>query len=180
MADVFTTELDFSGIELESAEEIEAAVPYLPNLEKVLMLECGLTNDQMAQLNEEKATLEYEIQPLADTLNKAVKKMDKAQRGGIFSLFNKNEDTAYTELSAARTAYNDAMGQLDSLKHRIQKTFNEAREKALKAELLKSTPTPPAGGSGNGMKKEDFLKMSLAEKQKFAAENPEAYANFYK
>ena len=80
----------------------------------------------LAQLNEEKATLEYEIQPLADTLNKAVKKADKAQRGGIFALFNKNDDTAYTELSAARTAYNDAMGQLDSLKHRIQKTFNEA------------------------------------------------------
>ena len=61
-----------------------------------------------------------------------------------------------------------------------QKTYNEAREKALRAELLKDTPTPPAGNPDGGMKKEDFAKMSLAEKQKFAAENPEVYANFYK
>jgi hypothetical protein len=30
------------------------------------------------------------------------------------------------------------------------------------------------------MKKEDFAKLSLAEKQKFATENPEVYASFYK
>ena len=51
IADISTTELDFSGMKLESAEEIVAAVPYLPNLEKVLMMECGLSNEQMAQLN---------------------------------------------------------------------------------------------------------------------------------
>ncbi len=51
-ADIATTELDFSGIPLDSTEEIEAAAAYLPNLEKVLMLDCGLTNEQMAQLNE--------------------------------------------------------------------------------------------------------------------------------
>ena len=78
----------------------------------------------LAQLNEEKSALEYEIQPLADTLDKAVKKLDKAQRGGIFAMFGKN--TAYAEVSDARLAYNDAKRQLDSLKHKIQKTFNEA------------------------------------------------------
>ena len=80
----------------------------------------------LAQLNEEKSALEYEIQPLADTLDKAVKKLDKAQRGGIFTMFDKNDEAAYTEVSAARLAYNDAKRQLDSLKHKIQKTFNEA------------------------------------------------------
>lgn len=85
----------------------------------------------------------------------------------------------YDEKLAKSTAEAIAKGDMNTV-FANQKTFNEAREKALKAELLKSTPTPPAGGSDNGMKKEDFLKMSLAEKQKFAAENPEAYANFYK
>ena len=61
-----------------------------------------------------------------------------------------------------------------------QKTHTENREKALRAELLKQTPTPPAGGDPSGMKREDFVKMSLPEKQKFAKENPEQYASFYK
>ena len=60
-----------------------------------------------------------------------------------------------------------------------QKSHNENREKTLRAEILKETP-PPASGTGTGMKKEDFAKLPLAEKQKFATENPEVYASFYK
>lgn len=60
-----------------------------------------------------------------------------------------------------------------------QKIHNETREKALRAELLKETPPPAGGGAEKGMKKEDFTKLSLAEKQKFATENPEVYASFY-
>ena len=52
MADVHTTELDFTGMQMTSTEELEAAVPYLPSLTKVLMMDCGLSNDHMAQLNE--------------------------------------------------------------------------------------------------------------------------------
>ena len=85
----------------------------------------------------------------------------------------------YDEKLAKATAEAIAKGDMNTV-FANQKTFNEAREKALKAELLKSTPTPPAVGADSGMKKEDFMKMSLGEKQKFAAENPEAYANFYK
>ena len=57
--------------------------------------------------------------------------------------------------------------------------FVVEHEKAMKAELLKSTPTPPAGGGDKGMSKETFQKMSLAEKQKFATENPDAFKEFY-
>ena len=57
--------------------------------------------------------------------------------------------------------------------------FVAGREKALKAELLKSTPTPPAGEGSNKKTKEDFMKMSLADKQKFATENPEQYREIY-
>ena len=57
--------------------------------------------------------------------------------------------------------------------------FVANREKALKAELLKSTPTPPAGEGSNKKTKEDFMKMSLVDKQKFATENPEQYKEFY-
>lgn len=57
--------------------------------------------------------------------------------------------------------------------------FVVEREKALKAELLKDTPTPPAGEGTKGITKEDFAKMSLADKAKFAAENPEHYNKLY-
>jgi hypothetical protein len=58
-------------------------------------------------------------------------------------------------------------------------TFVAERDKVMKAELLKSTPTPPAGDGDKGPSKEAFQKMSLIEKQKFAAENPDAYKTFY-
>lgn len=58
-------------------------------------------------------------------------------------------------------------------------TFVADREKAMKAELLKSTPTPPAGDGDKGTTKEMFQKMNLAEKAKFANENPELYKEFY-
>ena len=49
-----------------------------------------------------------------------------------------------------------------------------AAEKALKAELLKSAPKPPAGKNGE-MNKEDFDKLTLTEKAKLKLENPELY-----
>lgn len=49
-----------------------------------------------------------------------------------------------------------------------------AAEKALRAELLKGTPKPPAGKDGK-MTKEDFDKLTLTEKAKFKLENPELY-----
>ena len=57
--------------------------------------------------------------------------------------------------------------------------FVADREKALKAELLKGTPTPPPGDGNKGLDKDAFNKLTLLEKQKFAAENPEKYKEFY-
>lgn len=85
----------------------------------------------------------------------------------------------YDEKLAKATAEAMAKGDMATV-FVNQKTHADAREKALRAELLKQTPPPPAGGDPSGMKKEDFAKMSLAEKQKFATENPEQYAAFYK
>ena len=50
VADVYTTELDFSGIPMTGTEEVAAAAEYLPNLTQVVMLDCGLGNDQMGAL----------------------------------------------------------------------------------------------------------------------------------
>ena len=85
----------------------------------------------------------------------------------------------YDEKLARETAEAMAAGDTERVFKNHAK-FIADREKALKAEILKSTPTPPAGDGAEQKSKEDFMKMSLAEKQKFARENPEQYKDFYK
>lgn len=84
----------------------------------------------------------------------------------------------YSEKLAKTAASALAKGDMDAV-FKAQREHAAAREQALRAELLQKTPTPPAGDPAPAMKKEDFAKMSLLEKQKFAKENPELYASFY-
>ena len=60
-----------------------------------------------------------------------------------------------------------------------QAAFVADREKSMKADLLKSTPVPPAGNGEKAPSKEEFQKMNLLEKAKFATEHPELYNEFY-
>ena len=84
----------------------------------------------------------------------------------------------YTEALAKSTATALQKGDMTTMfKNHAQ--FVVDREKAMKAELLKSTPTPPAGDGGKTVNKEDFSKMNLAEKTRFAEENPERYKELY-
>ena len=85
----------------------------------------------------------------------------------------------YDEKLANSTAEALAKGDMDTV-FKNQKVHADAREKALRAELLKQTPPPPAGAPETGaMNKADFAKLSLAEKQKYATEHPEEYAKLY-
>lgn len=47
-----TTELDISGILVESCEEVERLVACLPNLEKLIMSDCGIDSETMAEFRE--------------------------------------------------------------------------------------------------------------------------------
>ena len=85
----------------------------------------------------------------------------------------------YDEKLARETATALAAGEHDVVFKNHAK-FLVDREKALKAEILKSSPTPPAGDGAEKKSKDDFRKMTLAEKQQFARENPELYKDFYK
>jgi hypothetical protein len=84
----------------------------------------------------------------------------------------------YDEKLARETAKAMASGDTE-LVFKNQAKFIADREKALKAEILKSTPTPPAGDGAEKISKEDVQKMSLADKQKFFRENPEQYKEIY-
>ena len=85
----------------------------------------------------------------------------------------------YEEKLAKATAEAMAKGDTDTVL-KNQKIHLETREKALRTELLKQTPPPAAGAPDGAMKKEEFAKLSLLEKQKFATEHPEIYKSFYK
>jgi hypothetical protein len=55
----------------------------------------------------------------------------------------------------------------------LLKAQKAATEKAVKEELMRSNPRPPAGGGGNGaVDKKAFDAMSSAEQMKFIADNP--------
>jgi hypothetical protein len=51
-ADESTTELDLSGILLYSPDEVEPLANLLPNLEKLIMSDCGIDNETMAAFRE--------------------------------------------------------------------------------------------------------------------------------
>lgn len=84
----------------------------------------------------------------------------------------------YDEKLARETATALASGEHE-LVFKNHAKFLADREKALRAEILKSTPTPPAGDGAVKKSKEDIQKMTLAEKQAFFRENPDQYKEVY-
>lgn len=56
-----------------------------------------------------------------------------------------------------------------------QKAFHAAREKALRAEILKDTPAPDAGAPTSGVTKEAFNAMGYKERAALFNDNPELY-----
>lgn len=115
---------------------------------------------------EEKAALEARVKELEN---------ERAVNGYVNSYLAMGYDEKLAKSSAQALAAGDMATVFAN-----QKTHAESREKTLRAELLKQTPTPPAGGAPAAMTKEKLRAMSLDDKQKFATENPEAYANIYK
>lgn len=49
--DPLATEVDISGVKVEDLEALEASVLRLPNLQKVIMCGCGISNEEMDSLN---------------------------------------------------------------------------------------------------------------------------------
>lgn len=84
----------------------------------------------------------------------------------------------YDAKLAQSTAEALAKGDMDTV-FKNQKIHADVREKALRTELLKGTPTPAAGKTDDGMTKEKYSKLTLAEKAEFAEKNPDTYKEFY-
>lgn len=80
----------------------------------------------------------------------------------------------FDEKMAKATAEAMANGDTETV-FKNQKLHLENREKALKAELLKQTPTPDAGAPTSGVTKEAFDAMGYKERAALFNENPELY-----
>ena len=135
------------------------------NYKKQLREKMSQDEQKAAQQKEEMDAMKAELETLRK--EKAITDLTKRWMG-----------IGYSEELATATAKASAEGDMDAVFKNHAKFLAE-REKNLKSELLKGTPTPPAGDGDKKITKEDFSKMSLAEKQKFATENPEAYREIY-
>ena len=126
-----------------------------------------MSEDEAAKVKaeEERATIMAELESL---------RMEKA----VSEYTAQFMSIGYDEALAKSTATALQKGDMSVLFKNHAKHVAE-REKALKAELLKTTPTPPAGEGSKGMTKADFSKLTLDEKMKFASENPDQYKEFY-
>lgn len=128
---------------------------------------------QKAREAEEKAAADARVSELEAQVQAL--KAEKAVNGYTNSYLA----LGYAEDLAKSSAKALAKGDMETV-FKNQKAHAENLEKALRTELLKQTPPPASGNGGSPVGKEAFAKMSLPEKQKFATENPEIYASFYR
>lgn len=85
----------------------------------------------------------------------------------------------YDEKLAKSSAEALTKGDIDTVL-KNQKIHNETREKAIRSELLDTTPAPSGGGSGDGaMTLEKLRAMSAKERYEFSQSNPEEYRTLY-
>lgn len=128
-----------------------------------------------AKQTDEEAKAAKEAEERAALLAR-LEELEKEKMVGSYT--NSYLSLGYEEKLAKSTAEALVKGDMETV-FANQKNHIENREKTLRAELLKQTPPPAGGGADKGMKKEDFVKMSLAEQSKFASENPDIYKEFY-
>ena len=145
-------------------------------LDKATSEAAGYKKQLREKLSEdEKATAERDEQFRAITEELETLRTEKA----IDTAAKRWMGLGYDEKLATETAKAMVSGDTEKVFANHAKFIAE-KEKALRAELLKDTPAPPPGEGGKGMTKEDFRKLPLAEKAKFAEEQPEQYQAFYK
>ena len=122
-----------------------------------------MTEDEAkaAKEAEERATLEARVKELEH---------ERAVNGYMAAYTAMGYDEKLAKASAEALAKGDTQTVFEN-----QKAFYAAKEKALRAEILKSTPTPDAGAPTSGVTKEAFDAMGYKERAALFNENPELY-----
>lgn len=162
--------------DLKLPEDLSAEVARLKN---ALSQSNGEAAEYKKKLREKMTEDEAAKEKAAEEQSKMLKELEELRRESTVSK-NKAKliGLGYDDALAEETAEAMADGNLDKV-FQNQKAHLEAFEKQIRAEALKETPHPAPGGSGKGLTPEDFKKLSLADKVKFAKEHPEEYKALY-
>ena len=122
-----------------------------------------MTEDEVkaAKDAEERAALEARVKELEH---------ERAVNGYMAAYTAMGYDEKLAKASAEALATGDTKTVFEN-----QKAFYAAREKALRAEILKDTPTPDAGAPTAGVTREAFNAMGYKERAALFNENPELY-----
>jgi len=126
-------------------------------------LNSKLTEDERKE--KERAEKEAEREAM---LNQLLKEKTVAEHKANFL------KVGYDEESATKSANAIADGDFATLFDNLS-TFISNRDKEMKVKLMDSTPKPSAGGSAPTITKEQYNKMSIAERTKLANEDHELY-----
>ncbi len=141
------------------------------------------TSSELASLkkqHKELLTAEERAKQEQDELMESMKveletlKKDKAMGDAIAQFLS----LGYEESLAKKTAQAFVDGDMQTV-FRNQKLHQEAIEKKVKIDLMKGTPTPKVGNEEKTMTKEQFLKLSHADRLKFSQEHPDEYKAMY-
>ena len=132
------------------------------------------------QLREKQTAEEIALQEKAEKEAEREEQFQKLLRENTITKFEKNFlALGYPADLAAKAAAAQCDNDTDEL-FSIQQTFIEAKEKAMKADWMKSMPKPPAGNDDCPVSKEQFRKMKYSERVAFKQKYPEMYKEYVK
>ena len=132
------------------------------------------------QLREKQTAEEIALQEKAEKEAEREEQFQKLLRENTITKFEKNFlALGYPADLAAKAAEAQCDNDTDEL-FSIQQSFIEAKEKAMKADWMKSMPKPPAGNDDCPVSKEQFRKMKYSERVAFKQKYPEMYKEYAK
>ena len=152
-------EPDMSGFVAKSA--FDKAASELAAAKKSIREKMTEDEAKAAKEAEERAALEARVKELEH---------ERAVNGYMAAYTAMGYDEKLAKASAEALATGDTKTVFEN-----QKAFHAAREKELRAEILKSTPAPDAGAPTSGVTKEAFDAMGYKERAALFNENPELY-----
>ena len=129
-------------------------------------------NALLSEEEQNKLAAEEELSNIREELDTLRReKVESDNRARLIAL-------GYDETLAADTAKAIADGDTDKV-FAYQKQHQEALEAKIRADILKDTPRPPAGGAGSAeITKEQFDVLGYSERVALFNENPELYKEF--
>lgn len=170
-----------------TAEEKLAALEALDQPENKPDPEVNRLKTQLSKANSEAADYKRKLEEkmTADEKKAADEAEAKKQMEEEIKTLRRDKQISSYKASYLAMGYDEALAEdtasamTDGNMEKVfanQKAFQEAHDKAVLAGAVKTTPTPPAGSSGNAtVTAEQFAKMGYSERVELRKTQPELY-----